>query len=246
MRRHAIIRTHVLYEHMFPCQVIVGGSCGNCDDPFMRVLHLDDVTPGHPEGVAWLPLRAELGIRAFGISAYRADAGQPIVPRHSERAGGGAGVHEELYVVVSGRATFVVDGRTIDARAGTCLVAVPNESREARAEEAGTIVLAIGAPPGEAYRVAPWEYGSRAARARELRDVDELERVVDEGIAVYGEHVTMLLGKACVAAQRGSRQEALELLNRAVADEDFGEWVRESARDEPLLDPIREDPAFPK
>jgi len=212
----------------------------------VKALHLDDVTPGHPYEAAWLPLRAELGIQAFGISAYRADAGELVVPCHNERPGGGAGVHEELYVVVSGRATFVVDGQTIDARAGTCVLVVPNEVREAHAEERGTIVLAIGGHVGEAYRIAPWEYGSRAARARELRDVDELERVVEEGIAAYGEHVTMLLGQACVAAQRGRPEQALELLNRAAADGDFGEWVRESAREEPLLEPIREDPAFPR
>ena len=211
----------------------------------MKVLHLDDVAPGRPEGVDWLPLRAELGIEAFGVSAYRADAGEPVVPRHAELAGGGAGVHEELYVVLSGRATFTVDAETFAAPAGTCVFTIPGERREARAEEPGTTVLAIGAPAGEAYRIAPWEYGSRAARAAELRDVDELERVAEEGVAAYGEHVTMLFARACVAAQRGRRQEALDFLQRAAEDEDFGEWVRERALEEPLLEPIREEISFP-
>lgn len=210
----------------------------------MKALHLDDVRPGRPEGVDWLPLRAELGIQAFGVGAYRADAGEPIVPRHAEKSGGGAGVHEELYVVVSGRATFIVNGETFDAPAGTCVFVVPGELREAQAEEPGTAVLAVGAPAGEAYRIAPWEYGSRAARAAELQDVDELERVVEEGVTAYGEHVTMLYGRACVAAQRGHREAALEFLNRAAQDEDFGDWVREQARNEPLLEPIRNDPSF--
>jgi hypothetical protein len=204
----------------------------------VKVVHLDDVAPGRPEGIDWLPLRAELGIRAFGLSAYRADAGQPVVPAHSEQAGGGAGVHEELYVVLAGRATFTVAGETFDAPAGTLVLAVPGESREARAEVDGTTLLAIGAPAGEAFRIAPWEYGSRAARAAELGelgDVDELERVADEGVAAYGEHVTMLLARACVAAQRGRRDEALELLGRATSDPDFGDWARDRAREEPLL-----------
>jgi hypothetical protein len=212
----------------------------------VRVIHLDQVAPGRPEGVDWLPLRAELGISAFGVGAYRANAGEPVVPRHSEATGGGAGVHEELYFVVSGRATFTVDEETFDAPVGTCVFAVPGERREARAEEAGTTVLAIGAPAGEAFRVAPWEYGGRAARAAELGDVDELERVADEGIAAYGEHVTMLYARACVAAQRGRREEALQFLDRAARDEDFGDWVREQARHEPMLEPIRSDPAFPR
>ena len=205
-----------------------------------------DVMPGHSYGAAWLPLRAELGIQAFGVSAYRGDAGELVVPRHNERPGGGAGVHEELYVVVSGRATSNVEGETIDAPAGTCVFVVPNEVREACAEEPGTTVLAVGAPVGEAYRVAPWEYGSRAARAAELGDVGELERIADEGVAAYGEHVTMLLALACVAAQRRRREEALGFLRRALEDEDFGDWARERAAQEPLLDPIRDDPSFPR
>ena len=210
----------------------------------MKVVHIDDVRPGRPEGVDWLPLRAELGVSAFGVSVYRADAGEPVVPRHSEAEGGGAGVHEELYVVLGGRATFTVDDETFDAPPGTCVLAVPGERREARAEAPGTTVLAVGAPAGEPYRIAPWEYGSRAGRAAELRDVDELERVADEGIAAYGEHVTMLYAQALVAAQRGRREEALRLLDRAVHDEDFGDLFREQAEQEPLLEPIRDDPSF--
>ena len=153
-------------------------------------------------------------------------------------------MHEELYVVLSGRATFTVDSETFDAPAGTCVFTIPGERREARAEEPGTTVLVIGAPAGEAYRIAPCEYGSRAARAAELRDVDELERVAEEGVAAYGEHVTMLFARACVATQRGRRQEALDFLRRAAEDEDFGEWVRERALEEPLLEPIREEISF--
>jgi hypothetical protein len=210
----------------------------------VRVVQLDEIRPGRPEGVDWLPLRAELGISAFGASAYRAKAGEPVVPRHSEASGGGAGVHEELYVVLNGHATFTVDGESFDAPAGTCVLALPGELREARADEAETTVLVVGAPAGEPYRIAPWEYGSRAGRAAELRDVDELERVAEEGVAAYGEHVTMLFARACVAAQRGRREEALQLLDRAAQDEDFGDWVRERASEEPLLEPIRDDPAF--
>ena len=212
----------------------------------MKLLHLDELAPGRPEGVDWIPLRAALGITAFGASAYRANAGERVVPAHTEQTGGGAGVHEELYVLVRGRATFTVGADRVDAPAGTCVFVAPGERREARAEEDATTVLVVGAPAGEAYRIAPWEYGSRAARAAELGDVDELERVADEGVAAYGEHVTMVLARAIVAAQRGRREEALELIGRAAGDRQFGEWAREQAAAEPLLDPIRDDPAFPR
>jgi hypothetical protein len=206
----------------------------------MRHLRVDQLEVGPSDtGGRWLPLRAALGLRAFGLSGYLGEPGETVVPRHDE-TGGGAGNHQELYVVVSGRATFEVDGETVDAPAGTLVLVERGERRFARAEEPGTVVLAAGGPVGEAYEVAPWEYGSRAARARALGDVDELDAVVMEGIAAYGEHVTMLLGKACVAAQRGQRDEASALLERAYADPDFGDWAREQAEQEPLLEPLRE------
>ncbi|MBA3428433.1 MAG: hypothetical protein H0U07_07655 [Actinobacteria bacterium] len=211
----------------------------------MKVLRLDELEPGPSEADGrWLPLRAALGLRAFGLSAYLGDAGETLVPRHNE-TGGGAGGHEEVYVVLSGRATFTVDDRSFDVPTGTLVLVEQGERRDARAEEPGTVVLVAGAPVDAAYRIGPWEYGARARRARALGDVDELERVADEGIATYGEHVTMLLAKACVAAQRGERETAFALLGRAAEDPDFGEWARAEASREPLLDPVRDEPRFP-
>jgi len=205
----------------------------------LRRLHLDELREGpSEEGARWLPVRAELGLRAFGASAYRGGPGETLVPRHDE-TGGGAGRHEELYVVVSGLAAFEVEGESFQAPAGTLLLVEPGEKRSARAEEPGTLVLVVGAPVGEAYTIAPWEYGSRASRARALGDIDELEAIVAEGIAAYGEHVTMLVAAACVAAQRGDRDGARALLERAYADPDFGDWAREEAATEPLLAPLR-------
>jgi hypothetical protein len=211
----------------------------------VKRIHLHDVEPGPSDaGGRWLPLRAALGLHAFGLSAYLGEPGETVVPRHDE-TGGGAGGHEELYIVLSGRATFTVDGESFDAPPATLVLVERGERREARAEEPGTVVLAAGAPVDEPYRIAPWEYGARAAYARARGDVEELERVADEGVAAYGEHVTMLIARACVAAQRGRRDEALGLLERAAADPDFGDWARAEAAGEPLLDPVRGDPRFP-
>lgn len=113
-----------------------------------------------------------------------------------------------------------------------------------RASAGEPVVLAVGAPAGEAFRIAPWEYRARAPRAAERRDVDEREHVAEEGVAAYGEHVTMLYARACVAAQRGQPNEALELVSRAAQDQEFGDWVLEHAQTEPLLEPIRDDPRF--
>jgi hypothetical protein len=206
----------------------------------LKRLHLDELREGLSDaGARWLPLRAELGLQAFGLSGYRGERGEVVVPLHSE-SGGGAGQHQELYIVVAGAARFEVEDESFDAPAGTLVLVERGERRKAEATEPGTVVLAAGAPVGEAYTIAPWEYGSRARRARALRDLDELERVTSEGVARYGEHVTMLLGIACIWAQRGDVDHARELLERAYEDPDFGEWAREQAANEPLLDPVRE------
>jgi len=206
----------------------------------LRRLHFDDVRDGPSDtGARWLPLRAALGLQAFGLSAYRGEPGEVVVPLHRE-LGDGADNHQELYVVVSGAAQFQVDDESFAAPAGTLVLVERGERRRAEATEPGTVVLAAGAPVGEAYRIAPWEYGSRAAYARAFGDVDELERVVDEGTAAHGDHVTLQIGRACVAAQRGRLDDARAELERAYADPDFGEWARDEAAREPLLAPVRE------
>ena len=56
--------------------------------------------PG-PGSLRWTPLRKHFGITAFGVNAYTAtEAGQDVVEEHTEERLG----HEELYVVLAGRA----------------------------------------------------------------------------------------------------------------------------------------------
>ena len=53
------------------------------------------------EGIVWHPVRRRLGIRAFGINAYTSErSGEHVVEEHDE-TGGGAGGHEEVYVVIA-------------------------------------------------------------------------------------------------------------------------------------------------
>lgn len=205
----------------------------------MRRLRVSELEPGPSEtGARWLPLRAALGLEAFGLSGYVGDTGETLVPLHSE-SGGGSGQHQELYAVLRGRAQFEVEDEVFDADAGTLVVVERGERRRAVSTEDGTFVLAAGGAPGKAYRIAPWEYGARAQRARALGDVDELDRVATEGTAAYGEHVTMVLAHACVAAQRGETERARALLDQAYADPELGDWARAEAAKEPLLDPVR-------
>src|SRR5262249_39696818 len=107
------------------------------------------------DGLTWRPVRRRFDIQAFGVNAYTADeAGQRVVEEHREQENG----HEELYLVVGGRARFTLDGQEQDAPAGTLVHCEPGTLRGAVAEEPGTTVLGIGAKPGEAFRPSGWEW----------------------------------------------------------------------------------------
>jgi hypothetical protein len=103
----------------------------------------------------WNPVRHALGIRSFGINAYTAPrSGGAVIEEHDETHSG----HEELYVVLSGRAEFTIAGDTVDAPAGTLvLVRDPALSRAAHAKRAQTTVLCIGSVPGGVYEPLEWE-----------------------------------------------------------------------------------------
>jgi len=109
-----------------------------------RSTHLDEIEPISVVNgtLLWRPVRRTLDVGAFGINAYVApNAGDDVVEEHTERSLG----HEEVYVVLSGRATFTLDDETLDAPAGTLVfIRDVDVKRHARAEEPGTSVLAIG------------------------------------------------------------------------------------------------------
>ena len=122
-----------------------------------RISEIPSPVPAEPGSYDWKPVRHHFDIRSFGVNANVADAGDVLVEKHTEVEDSGTR-HEELFLVVSGRATFTVAGDEIDAPAGT-LVFVPDPEvvRSARALEDGTTVLAVGGEPGAAYTVSQWE-----------------------------------------------------------------------------------------
>jgi hypothetical protein len=124
-------------------------------------LRLADIEPRRDDdsGAEWLPVRHALGVSAFGINAWRAPrAGGEVIERHDEATEGEAQAHQEAYLVLEGAARFTVDGRDVDAPAGTFVfVEDPALERSAVATEDGTVVLALGAEPGVAFGVSAWE-----------------------------------------------------------------------------------------
>jgi len=123
-----------------------------------RLAEISSPVAPDPDSFEWKPIRHHLGIRAFGVNAGVAPrVGDWVVEEHTELQGGAAG-HEELYVVTRGHARFSIDGEEVDAPAGTYVfVPDPETLRSAKAQEAGTTVLYIGAKRGRAFEVSPWE-----------------------------------------------------------------------------------------
>jgi tetratricopeptide (TPR) repeat protein len=209
----------------------------------MRTVRIQEIEPiPVVDGqLAWRPVRRTLGIQAFGINAYTADAGELVVEEHDE-TGHGAGHHEELYVVVSGRATFTVEGKEIDAPPGTLVfLDDPKERRGAVATADGTTVLAIGGARGEAYRVSPWEYTFGSTPAWQHGNWDEAERLLREGLDAHPGNASLLYNLACVLAQSGKTDEAIDLLGEALDTEPKYRQYVETDTD---LDPLRSDPRF--
>ena len=162
----------------------------------IRHIHLDEVEATPLEGSRWKPIRATLGIHAFGVNAYVADADEQLFAEHTEVGGlAGGQRHEELYLVVSGRALFTGDAKDVDAPAGTLVfVEDPSERRGARAVEDGTTVLAVGAPVGEPYAIPPWEYWFRVRRAKLHGDDEGAVALARECVDRYPE-ATVLFGE---------------------------------------------------
>jgi tetratricopeptide (TPR) repeat protein len=213
--------------------------------PAFEVARLDELPELRPlESLVWRPVRRALGIEAFGVNAYTASAaGDEVVEDHDE-LGGGAGHHEELYVVLAGRAAFTVAGEAVDAPAGTLVfVRDPAARRHAVAQEADTTVLAIGAPRGEVYRVSPWESYFVALPYARAGDFVRAAELAAEGLERHPDNAALLYNLACFEAQAGRRDEALGHLRRAFEVEP--EKVRAWAEHDSDLDPIREDPGYP-
>jgi tetratricopeptide (TPR) repeat protein len=210
-----------------------------------RALRLEELEGyGDAGRPTWLPIRAQLGIEAFGVNAWQAtEPGQELIGEHDE-LGPGAGGHEELYLVTAGRATFTVDGERFDAPAGTLVfVPEPESRRRAVGEETGTVVLAVGATPGAAFSVSPWE---RSAQALRFWQTEEWDRAIEElsaQIEERPESAGTLYNLACAEARAGRREDALYHLRRAVeVDARFEEYAQTDAD----LDAIRDDARFPR
>jgi hypothetical protein len=208
-----------------------------------RVARIDEIDPLPAGGVGYRLVRRALGVQAFGVNAFTADAGVQLIEDHDEMGVNG-GRHEELYVVLTGRARFTIDGAEHDVLAGA-LVFIPDPAsrRSAVALEDGTSALAVGGRAGEPYEVSPWESLFVAKGLADAGDPAAAADLMADEAAARPDQAGALYNAACFEALAGRREAALEHL-RAAADIE-PDTIRGWAANDSDLDSLRDDPAFP-
>jgi len=203
-----------------------------------EVAHIDELEelPINNGEFVWRPVRRRFGITAFGTNAYTAQAGQRVVEEHAERDN-----HQEMYVVIRGRATFTLDGEEIDAPAGTIVYVRPNTRRGAIAAEDGTAVLAVGAKPGVVFEPSLWEEVFAANAYADKGEVEKGRQMLRDLVAEHPDAWQGFFNAACLEARLGDREQALDYLARAAELEP--EKVREYSGDGDF-DSVRDDERF--
>jgi tetratricopeptide (TPR) repeat protein len=205
----------------------------------VRIEDLERYPISGQDGLTWRPVRRHFDIRAFGVNAYTAEeAGQRVVEEHREADGG----HEELYVVIQGRAIFVVEGEDHDAPQGTLVHCPPGTLRGAVAAEAGTTVLGIGAKPGEVFQPSGWEWVFAGVSLLDQGDEEGARRELQAGIDANPGAWQGPFNLACIEARLGNREAAFQQLERAA--ELDREAIAKYAPNDEDFDSIKDDPRF--
>jgi hypothetical protein len=202
-----------------------------------NVVHLDELEPVAYRGSNLVPVRHALGILAFGVNAWAANAGGQLVPPHEEDSG-----NEELYVVVRGHATFTVGDQTLDGRMGTLIFVPAQVMRTAVAQEDGTVVLAVGGTVGEPFHSGAWDTFAVADAQRRAGRGDEWRAVMRKAIAERPESWPLVYNTACLEALDGNRDAAFAHLRHALEMNESE--VRPYLTDDPDLDSLRDDPRW--
>jgi mannose-6-phosphate isomerase-like protein (cupin superfamily) len=204
-----------------------------------KVARLEEIEEIHDGRCPSRPVRHHFGITSFGVNAWTGkQAGDRIINEHDE-----AGEDEELYVVTSGRARFELDGDSVDAESGTYVFVPPGVKRTAFAEEPGTTILAVGAKPGEAFVPFGWEIWSQV---RPLYDSGDYEAAAERGkelLEAHPEYPMVAYNVACCEALAGRKQDAIAHLQGVLPE---SEYLRELAKTDTDLDPLRDDAEFQK
>jgi quercetin dioxygenase-like cupin family protein len=207
----------------------------------LSVAHIDELDAIEmADGFVWRPIRRHFDIRGFGVNAYTAlVVGGQIVEEHAETQL----EHEEIYLVLRGRARFTIDGNEHELAAGQLVfVRDPQLRRGAVALAADTVVLALGGKPGEAHVVSAWEAMFAAVPYSREENWPEAIRIHLEALVEQPDHPALLYNLACMEARGGRHLDALLRIQRAV--ELDPKWADYARRDSDFA-AIRSEPGFP-
>ncbi len=92
-------------------------------------------------------VRAGLGVTSFGIAVMDLPANFKVYPEHDQSHD----AQEEVYTVLSGRATLRVGGEEYELEPGVWARVGPDEKRKLITGDEPASVLAVGATPGKVY-----------------------------------------------------------------------------------------------
>lgn len=203
------------------------------------VASLDQIDEIEDTGRPMHVIRHHFGITAFGVNAWTGKAvGDRIINEHTE---GEPDLSQELYVVLTGRARFELDGKDAIAPAGTFVFVPPGVKRTAFAEEPETTIVVVGGTPGKPYEVSGWELWSPL---RHLYEAGEYAEVADRArglVDAHPEYPGLRYNLACVESLAGRTDDAVRDLGRAI---EIWEQFRDYAKGDSDFDPIRNEPGF--
>jgi len=200
-----------------------------------KVAHLDDIELRGRDR----PVREHLGIHAFGINAFTAGEDGTLINEHDEAGSG----QEELYIVLDGKATFEIDGETVEAPSGTFVSVGPESRRKATGD---ATILAVGGTPGEAYQGIDWgdawPFHSESMKAYGEERYDDAVEAVRSALEHVPDHAGLHYNYACFATLAGDTgDDTFAHLRRAV---ELLPRFREDARRDDDFAAVRDDPRF--
>ena len=113
------------------------------------IVHMDDFERPFPK---WALARKTLGLQSFGMNVVELPPGESI-PEHTELESD----QEEVFIVLSGDATVVIDGVDHPAPAGTFARLDPEPMRTVvnRGESDATLLI-VSAPRTSGYTPLDW------------------------------------------------------------------------------------------
>jgi uncharacterized cupin superfamily protein len=123
-------------------------------------------------GGGFLRVRAGLGVSSFGLAVMELPANYSDYPEHDQTHDN----QEEVYTVLSGRATLLVGGEEIAIEPGVWVRVGMDEKRKIVTGDEPARILAVGGSPGVAYDPPEFtnEGGGISALKAELHGHDKL------------------------------------------------------------------------